>query len=63
MRVDDRFLRPVDITETRGDAAKARRELHWEPTVSFEQLVAMMVDAELKRVELDVDCRVVADVE
>ena len=61
--VDDRFLRPVDITETRGDATKAREELAWEPTVSFEQLVAMMVDSELRRVEADTECRVVADVD
>jgi GDPmannose 4,6-dehydratase len=63
VRVDDRFLRPVDITETRGDASKARTDLGWEPTVTFEQLVAMMVDSELKRVELDTECRVIADVE
>jgi GDPmannose 4,6-dehydratase len=63
VRVDDRFLRPVDITETRGDASKARKELEWEPTVSFEQLAAMMVDSELRRIELDTECRVVADVD
>ncbi len=63
VHVDERFLRPVDITETRGNAAKAQRELDWEPTVSFEDLVAMMVDSEVKRIELDAECRVVADVE
>ena len=47
--VDERFLRPVDITETRGDARKAREVLGWEPTVSFDELVAMMVDAEVER--------------
>jgi GDP-D-mannose dehydratase len=31
----------------RGDASKARRQLGWRPTVGFEQLVAMMVDADL----------------
>jgi GDPmannose 4,6-dehydratase len=63
VRVDERFLRPVDITETRGDASKARADLEWEPTVTFEDLVTMMVDSEVKRLELDAECRVVADVE
>jgi GDPmannose 4,6-dehydratase len=63
VKVDERLLRPIDITETRGDAAKARADLGWEPTVSFEDLVAMMVDAEIRRTQLDVECRVVADVE
>jgi GDPmannose 4,6-dehydratase len=63
VRVDERFLRPVDITETRGDAAKARRALGWQPTVSFGELVARMVDAEVARVELHGDARLVADVD
>jgi GDPmannose 4,6-dehydratase len=63
VRVDERFLRPSDITETRGDAAKARLALGWEPTVSFGELVAMMVDAEVARVEVHLDARLAADVE
>ena len=46
---DPVFFRPVDITETRGDATKARERLHWTPSVTFEQLVDMMVDAEVER--------------
>jgi GDPmannose 4,6-dehydratase len=63
VRVDERFLRPVDITETRGDATKAREVLGWEPTVDLTQLVAMMVDAEVARIDRDGECRVVADVD
>ena len=63
VRVDERFLRPVDITETRGDAAKAESELEWKRTVSFGELVAMMVDAEVRSLENDGECRVVADVD
>jgi len=63
VRVDERFLRPIDITETRGDATKARQLLGWQPTVSFEELVAMMADAEVARVRLDCDARLVADVD
>jgi GDPmannose 4,6-dehydratase len=61
VRVDERFLRPVDITETRGDATRAREVLGWEPTVSFQQLVRMMVDAEVERARAVCDARVVAD--
>ncbi|HQR68585.1 MAG TPA: GDP-mannose 4,6-dehydratase, partial [Thermoanaerobaculia bacterium] len=45
--LDPHFRRPLDITETRGDASKARRELGWAPKTSFEELVRIMVDAEL----------------
>jgi GDPmannose 4,6-dehydratase len=54
VRVDPRFLRPTDVEELVGDASKARRILRWEPTVSFEELVPMMVnhdlDLETKRI-------------
>ena len=45
--VDSRFLRPADVIDLVGDASKARRKLGWEPTVSFEELVHMMVDHDL----------------
>jgi len=44
--LDPRFRRPLDISETRGDASKARRELGWAPKTTFEELVRIMVDAE-----------------
>jgi GDPmannose 4,6-dehydratase len=48
--VDPDLLRPVDISETRGDATKAREVLGWESRVDFGELVRMMVDAEVARV-------------
>jgi GDPmannose 4,6-dehydratase len=45
--VDERFLRPAEVDLLVGDASKARAELGWEPTVSFAELVAMMVDADI----------------
>jgi GDPmannose 4,6-dehydratase len=45
--LDSEYARPVDITETRGDASKARKELGWEPGTGFGELVRIMVDAEL----------------
>jgi GDPmannose 4,6-dehydratase len=45
---DPRFLRPAEVDLLIGDAGKARTELDWEPTVSFPELVAMMVDNDMK---------------
>ncbi|MGA7992100.1 MAG: GDP-mannose 4,6-dehydratase [Thermoanaerobaculia bacterium] len=45
--LDPEYVRPIDISETRGDASKARRELGWAPKVGFDALVRIMVDAEL----------------
>ena len=47
--VDPRFVRPAEVDQLIGDASKAQRALGWEPTVGFEQLVAMMVEADLER--------------
>ena len=49
VRVDPNFIRPAEVDVLTGDASKARAELGWEPTVSFRELVAMMVDADLAR--------------
>jgi GDPmannose 4,6-dehydratase len=47
VRVDPQFLRPAEVDHLIGDASKAKRILGWEPTVSFEKLVSMMVDADI----------------
>jgi GDPmannose 4,6-dehydratase len=46
---DRRFVRPAEVDLLIGDASKARRVLGWEPQVTFEQLVEMMVRADLER--------------
>jgi GDPmannose 4,6-dehydratase len=51
--VDERFLRPADVAVLVGDAGKARRVLGWAPTVSFPDLVAMMVESDLRAVSSD----------
>jgi GDPmannose 4,6-dehydratase len=48
VRVDERYLRPADPCRLLGDAGKARKQLGWQPSVSFEQLIHMMVDHDLK---------------
>lgn len=45
---DERFMRPAEVDLLVGDPSKAGKALGWEPDVSFEQLVQMMVDADIK---------------
>ena len=54
MEPDPRYLRPSEVDHLLGDASKARLELGWAPSMSFEQLVKLMVDSdmELARQEL-----------
>jgi GDPmannose 4,6-dehydratase len=47
VREDPSLRRPADVEELVGDASKARRVLGWQPTVAFDELVRMMVDADL----------------
>ena len=46
---DPRFLRPAEVDLLLGDPAKARKKLGWKPEVNLQQLVSMMVDADLAR--------------
>ncbi|HKE56586.1 MAG TPA: GDP-mannose 4,6-dehydratase, partial [Pyrinomonadaceae bacterium] len=48
VEIDPRYYRPTEVDLLQGDASKARRELGWEPQVSFKQMVQMMVDHDLK---------------
>jgi GDPmannose 4,6-dehydratase len=45
---DARFFRPADVSLLVGDASKARTELGWQPQIDFQQLIEMMVDADLE---------------
>ena len=47
IRVDPRYFRPTEVEVLLGDATRAREQLGWAPKVDFEQLVRMMVDAEV----------------
>jgi len=48
IEIDPRYLRPTEVDHLLGDASKASEELGWSPKVSFEELVAMMVDHDLE---------------
>ena len=49
VKVDKAFLRPAEVDLLIGDPAKAEKQLGWKPTVSFEQMIQMMVEADLER--------------
>ena len=48
VEIDSRYFRPAEVDLLLGSAEKARRQLSWEPRVSFDELVEMMVDADLE---------------
>lgn len=52
---DPRYMRPAEVDLLVADPSKARRVLGWEPTVSFEELVKMMVDADLKLLQEEME--------
>ena len=49
IEVDPKFFRPAEVNSLLGNAGKARDELGWAPQVTFQQLVADMVEADLAR--------------
>ena len=49
VKTDPKYVRPAEVDVLQADPSKARRELGWSPRVSFSELVAMMVDADLER--------------
>jgi len=51
VKVDKQYYRPAEVHLLLGDSTKARTKLGWKPKVSFEELIRLMVDADLERVE------------
>jgi GDPmannose 4,6-dehydratase len=49
VEIDARYFRPLEIDVLIADPSKARRQLSWKPRVSFQDLVRIMVDADLER--------------
>jgi GDPmannose 4,6-dehydratase len=54
--VDPRYFRPTEVDELLGDGSKARQKLGWKPRISFKELVAEMVQADLKEAQKDQLC-------
>tara|TARA_B110000014_G_scaffold7713_1_gene5571 strand:+ start:58 stop:894 length:837 start_codon:yes stop_codon:yes gene_type:complete len=51
VEISKKFIRPQDIDNLIGDSSKAKKELGWTPTISYEELVKMMVDEDKKLFE------------
>ena len=51
VKVDKRFLRPLDVIFLQGDYSKAKKKLDWEPKVKFDKLVELMVKEDLNKWE------------
>jgi GDPmannose 4,6-dehydratase len=48
VEIDPRYYRPAEVDVLLGDASKARRVLGWEPTISFNEMVRLMIDNDLE---------------
>ena len=53
VRVDSRYFRPTEVETLLGDATKAREKLGWSPKISFNELVAEMVESDLRIAKRD----------
>jgi GDPmannose 4,6-dehydratase len=53
IRIDPRYFRPTEVESLLGDASKAKRELGWEPKISFTEMVREMVRSDLETAQRD----------
>ena len=53
VKVDPRYFRPTEVESLLGDPGKARRQLGWSATITFEQLVKDMVQGDLEHARRD----------
>jgi len=51
VEIDPKFYRPLDVNLLKGDSTKAKKVLNWEPKVTFNKLIEIMVEADLKNVK------------
>jgi GDPmannose 4,6-dehydratase len=49
VQIDAQFIRPAEVDLLLGDATKAKNKLGWQPKVGFEEMIGMMVEADLRR--------------
>lgn len=54
VKIDERFVRPAEVDLLIGDASRARDKLGWQPEVSFEELIRMMVDSDIEHVQAEI---------
>jgi GDPmannose 4,6-dehydratase len=46
IRIDPKYYRPAEVETLLGDPSKAKKELHWSPSISFDELVKEMVTSD-----------------
>jgi GDPmannose 4,6-dehydratase len=56
VRIDPQYFRPTEVDFLLGDASKAREKLGWEAVVSFDELVKLMIEEDLKEAKKDHLC-------
>lgn len=56
--IDPKFFRPAEVDILLGNPTKAKEKLGWQPKTNLEQLITMMVDADMRRVSSEVEIRV-----
>ncbi len=61
--MDERYLRPTEVDELQGDARKARDLLGWQPSVTFPELVRLMLEADLREAGVDPDVALATPIE
>ncbi|MDX2501361.1 MAG: GDP-mannose 4,6-dehydratase, partial [Deltaproteobacteria bacterium] len=54
--VDPEYFRPTEVNELLGDASKARDKLGWEPEITFEEMIAEMIEADMEEAQKDYLC-------
>ena len=53
VEIEPRFFRPTEVPELRADTGKARKKLDWVPKITFNDLIKIMIDADLEMLRLD----------
>jgi len=53
--IDPRFIRPAEVDILLGDPSKAKKKLGWEPKVSFEEMIEMMIEEDFRRVKAEIN--------
>ena len=54
--VDPEYYRPTEVNELLGDASKARDKLGWEPEITFEEMIAEMIESDMEEAQKDYLC-------
>ncbi|MAK60572.1 MAG: GDP-mannose 4,6-dehydratase [Ponticaulis sp.] len=62
VRIDPKHYRAAEVEHLLGDASKAKEKLGWEPTTSYEELINMMMESDLRGVEIEARARAFGDV-